>query len=83
MRDIRVLRALLLATKVVCPCADPESLFRGGPTSTMFFIYFLLVDEGRDDPKTTKIEPSSFHQRNAIQMAFQWWADDGPSMNAG
>ena len=27
--------------------------------------------------------PSSARQRNAIQMAFRWRADDGPTMNAG
>ena len=31
-------------------CADPESFVRGGPTLTTFF----RVDEGRDNPNTTK-----------------------------
>ena len=33
--------------------------------------------------RTTKSEPSSVHQQNAIQMAFRWHADDGPTLNAG
>ena len=40
---------------------------------------FVLVDEGRDDHNTTK----SGHIRPAIEMAFHWWADDGPTLNAG
>ena len=28
-------------------------------------------------------ELSSAHQRNAIQMAFRWWAYNGPTWNAG
>ena len=34
-------------------------------------------------PNTTKSEPSSVHQRNAIKMAFRWRADNGPTLNAG
>ena len=44
------------------PCMDPENIFRGGPTLTMFF----LVDEGREDPNTTIRGPSLASQRNAI-----------------
>ena len=34
------------------PCGDPESFVRGGPTvAIFFFIYFFIVDEGREDPK--------------------------------
>ena len=33
------------------------------------------VDEGREDPNST--------QRNAIEMTFRWWANDGPALNAG
>ena len=40
---------------------------------------FVLVDEGRDDPNTTKSEPSPAHKRNT----FRWRADDGPTLNAG
>ena len=39
--------------------------------------------EGREDPNSTKRVPSSARQRNAIQMAFRWRADDGPILNAG
>ena len=42
-------------------CADPECFARGGPTLT-----FFLVDERREDPKSTKSGPSSARQRNAI-----------------
>ena len=45
--------------------------------------FFFLVDEGREDPKNTKSGPSSARQRNAIEMAFHWRADDGPTLNAG
>ena len=38
-------------------CAGPESFVRVGPTLTTFF----LVDEGREDPSTTKGGPSSVH----------------------
>ena len=50
-----------------------------GVPLTMFF----LVDEGRGDPITTKIWPSSARQRNAIKMAFLCPADDGPILTAG
>ena len=44
--------------------------FQRGPNLTVFFLY--LVDK------------STFaHQRNAIEMAFCWWADDCPTLNAG
>ena len=47
-----------------------------GTTSTFFF------DEGRKDSNTTIKGPSTARQRNAIQMAFRWWADGGPTLNA-
>ena len=31
-----------------------------------FFLSFFLVDEGREDPNTTKSGPSSANQRNDI-----------------
>ena len=37
----------------------------------------FLVDEGIDDPNTTKSGPPSARQRNAILMAFCWRVDDG------
>ena len=49
-------------------CADPESSVReGGPI--VFFLLFLKLfslDEGREDPNTTKSGPSLASQRSAI-----------------
>ena len=40
---------------------------RVGPSTLgRFILYLVLVDEGIDDPNTTKIGPSSARQRNAI-----------------
>ena len=47
------------------------------------FFFLLLVDEGREYPNTTISGPSLARQRNAIEMAFRWRADDGPTLNAG
>ena len=44
------------------PCADLQSFVRVGSTLTTLF----LVDEGREDPRTTISGPSSARQRNAI-----------------
>ena len=56
---------------VTVQAPDPESFVWGGSYLKTFF------DEGRrEDPNNTKSEPSSAHQRNAIQMAFSlagWW----------
>ena len=57
-------------------CADPESFVREAPT-------FFLIDEGREDPNTTKSGPSSARLGNAIYMGLRWWADDFPTLNAG
>ena len=46
-------------------------------------VFFLLVDEGIEDPNTAKNGPSSARQRNAVSMALRRWADDGPTLNAG
>ena len=70
---------------------DQESFVRVSPTPTliMFFFCFLffsfsfLVDEGKEGPNITKRGPSSAHQQNAICMAFHWWADNCPKLNAG
>ena len=59
-------------------CADPESFARGGPN---FITFFQLM--GIEDPNTAINGPASAHQRNAIEMAFRWWADAGPTLNAG
>ena len=56
----------------------PESFARGGPTLKTF-----LVEEGTEDPNTTKSGPLSAHQQNAILMVFRWRANDGPTLNAG
>ena len=56
-------------------CADPDTL-------TTFFFSFL-VNEGREDPNSTKSGPYSARKRNAIQMAFRWRANDCPTLNAG
>ena len=57
-------------------CTNPESFFRGGPTSTTFI--FFLVDEGREDSNINISGPSSACQQNAFYMVFRWRADDGP-----
>ena len=53
-------------------CAESESFVMAGPTLIMFFFlkYFYW------GPNTTKSRPSPTHQRNDIQMAFHWQADD-------
>ena len=43
----------------------------------------FYFDEGKVDPNSTKSGPSSSHQRHAIEMAFRWRADDGPTLNSG
>ena len=55
-------------------CADPENFVSLGRTLTTFFLV---------DPNTTKSAPSLVRQRNAIEMALRWRADDGPTLNAG
>ena len=51
----------------VDPCADPERFAQVDPALLFFFFFFL--DEGKEDPYSTKSGPSSASQRNAIQMA--------------
>ena len=53
---------------IVLACGDSESFVRGVPTEFRHFCLFLcvFVDVGRDHPITTKSEPSSASQRNAI-----------------
>ena len=65
------------AHSIGCSWWLPLNADRGGPTLTLF-----LVDEGRDDPNTTKSGPSSVHMRNAIKMAFRWRADGCQTLNA-
>ena len=47
------------------------------------FVGFFLVNGEIEDPNTPFIGPSSACQRNAIEMAFLWGADDGPTWKAG
>ena len=56
----------------------PESFVRGGPNLTEAF----LVDEGRENPNTSKSGPSSAYQQNAFKMAFCWRVDGGSTLNA-
>ena len=46
-------------------CAEPETLARGGPTLTTFFLSFFF-DEGKEDTNSTKSGPSTARQQNAI-----------------
>ena len=43
---------------------------------------FFLVDKGMEDTTTTINGPSLDRQRNTIEMAFHWWADDGPTLGS-
>ena len=61
------------------PCADPESIVRGGPTLTGFFRGVFKVD----DLNTTISGPSLARQQNAIKMAFRWRAYDDPTLKSG
>ena len=66
---------LITTGKRVMTCADLEN-FVGGPTLTTCF----LIDEERKVPNTTRSEPTSVRQQNAIQVAFRWRADDGSNI---
>ena len=61
---------------------DPESFVRGGLTLTTFFFAVFFVDKGE--------EGLVYHYKRAIvglpekrHLAFLWWADDVPTLNAG
>ena len=58
---------------------------RGSNFDNVFFFYcfFFLVDEVREDPNITISRPSLACQRNTIEIAFRWRANDGPKLNAG
>ena len=43
----------------------------------------FLVAEGIEDPNIEINGPSSAHQRDTIETALRWLADDGPTLNAG
>ena len=47
------------------------------------FDNLFLVDEGIEDPHTAINGSSLASQGNAIEMAFCWRADYGPTLNAG
>ena len=55
---------------------------RGPKFDNVFFFVFFLVDGEKEDPNTTLIGPSLARQRNAIEMAVRWRADDGQELNA-
>ena len=44
---------------------------------------FFIFDKGIEDLNTAINGPSSTGQRNAIEVAFRWRADDGQTLNAG
>ena len=46
-------------------------------------LYNVFLDDGREDPNSTKSRPSSARLRNAIEMAFRWRVENGPSLNVG
>ena len=56
--------------------ADRENFVEGG--GGVKFDNVFLLDEGIEDPNTTKKMPSSARQR-----AFRWRADDGQTLNTG
>ena len=43
---------------------------------------FFWVFKGSEAPKNIKSGQLSACQRNAIEMAFRWWVDDAPTLNA-
>ena len=55
---------------------------RGSKFDNVFFFFFFVV-EWRKDQNTTISGPSSARQGKAIELAFLWRADDGPTLNAG
>ena len=42
----------------------------------VFFLFFFLLDEGKEDSNVTLNGPS-------FKWAFRWRADDGPTLNSG
>ena len=71
-------------------CADPEGGGGRGsdppppPRENHKDIEFLIntgldpMENHKGTETTFNIGPPSARQRNAIKMAFRWWADDGP-----
>ena len=66
-------------------CADPERFIRGGSNLISFFFFFffciLLMSGGRI--KIPLLAGLVGPPEKAIEMAFLWRADDGPTLNAG
>ena len=52
---------------------DPESFARGGSFDNVFYFIYFLIEEGREDPKSTISGPSS---------ALRWHTDDDPTLVA-
>ena len=50
-----------------------RKFFQRGSNFDYVFDVVFLVDEGREDPNTTKSGPSLARQRNAISLAGQSW----------
>ena len=48
-----------------------------------FDVFCLFFDGRREDSSTNKSGLLSSRQRNTIEMAFPWRADDGPTLNVG
>ena len=59
-----------------------DYIFDGHARIQKILSEWALVDEEREDPNTSISGPSSARQRNAIEMAVRWCADDGPTLNA-
>ena len=72
---------ILLLCACICSVSmrGSRTFCQRGSTLFCFFVCVCLVDE---DPNTTKSWSSSARQRNAIEIAFCCWADDGPTLNA-
>ena len=64
-------------------CAGPERFIRGGSNLLTFFFSFciLLMSGGRI--KIPLLAGLVGPPAKAIEMAFPWRADDGPTLNAG
>ena len=66
------------------PCTDPESFARGVQLWQGFFrVVLSFFRWGERIQNSTKSGPPPARHRNAIEMAFHYRADDGPTLNAG
>ena len=75
--ELHVLCGLLcihLLKKTCKPCADAESFVGGVPT---LIIFFFGGGGGGEVSRTAKSGQLSACQRNAFEMAFHWWGDNG------